>query len=67
MDLWGADGVILNEEQIVNNLKDIIKESSQPAAEPVGVLTSEHRDTWGQAYNSLIQGMNSQLKILKTL
>lgn len=55
MDLWGEDDIILNEDQIVNNLKHIIKESGSPAANSIGILTSENRDAWGQAYDSLVK------------
>lgn len=56
MDLWGDDGVMLNEDQLMNNLQYILNESTHPADDPIGILTSENRDIWGSAYNELIKG-----------
>jgi hypothetical protein len=31
--------------------------ASQKPAEAVGILTSEHRDTWAKVYSDLMQGV----------
>lgn len=31
--------------------------ASQKPAEPVGILTSEHRDTWAEVYSDLVKGV----------
>lgn len=53
VDLWGDDGVMLNEEQIVQQLKKVIELSSRPNNQGIGILTSENRDTWAKAYDLL--------------
>ncbi|XP_049865434.1 carnitine O-acetyltransferase-like [Pectinophora gossypiella] len=54
VDLWGDDNVLLSEAQIVEQLNNVIAESQIPACDPIGVLTSENRDTWAKAYQLLI-------------
>lgn len=49
------DQSILNVEDIYDNLLAIV-ESSLEKVIPVGILTSEHRDTWAQSYQILEKG-----------
>jgi hypothetical protein len=37
-------------------LKAVVNASQKPA-EPVGILTSEHRDTWARVYSDLVKGV----------
>lgn len=37
-------------------LEKIWNSSLQTNKEPIGILTSQHRNTWGKAYNNLIKG-----------
>jgi hypothetical protein len=37
-------------------LKAVVNASQKPA-EAVGILTSEHRDTWAKVYSDLVKGM----------
>ncbi|CAH2104729.1 unnamed protein product [Euphydryas editha] len=53
IDLWGNDGKRLNEDQIVQILKKVVDSSPSPATDPIGILTSENRDTWAKAYQLL--------------
>ncbi|XP_060802455.1 carnitine O-acetyltransferase isoform X2 [Amyelois transitella] len=53
LDLWGNDKVILSEEQIVQQLQKIIELSKESTDVAVGILTSENRDTWAEAYRLL--------------
>ncbi|XP_053625257.1 carnitine O-acetyltransferase-like isoform X2 [Plodia interpunctella] len=53
VDLWGSDNVLLNEEQIVHQLQKVIDLSTKSAEVSIGILTSENRDTWAQAYELL--------------
>ena len=41
---------------IIQQLHNIIKMSSDPADSPVGVLTTEHRDTWTKSRERIIMG-----------
>lgn len=47
---------MLNEEQIVQQLKKVIELSSRPNNQGIGILTSENRDTWAKAYDLLAKG-----------
>jgi len=40
-------------------LEKIWNSSLQTNKEPIGILTSQHRNTWGKAYNNLIKGEQS--------
>ncbi|MGH0174857.1 UNVERIFIED_CONTAM: hypothetical protein FKN15_069202, partial [Acipenser sinensis] len=42
--------------QIHSQLLRIRSQSWKTDKEPMGILTSEHRNTWGQAYNTLLRG-----------
>ncbi|XP_052756862.1 carnitine O-acetyltransferase-like isoform X2 [Galleria mellonella] len=53
VDLWGADNVVLSEDQIVQQLKQVIELSKTPTDNAIGVLTSENRDAWAKAYQLL--------------
>ncbi|KAF9414691.1 hypothetical protein HW555_007469 [Spodoptera exigua] len=53
VDLWGDDGVMLDEEQIVQQLKKVMELSSVPNKQGIGILTSENRDAWAKAYELL--------------
>ncbi|CAH0603196.1 unnamed protein product [Chrysodeixis includens] len=53
VDLWGDDGVLLNEDQIVKQLGKVVQLSSTVNNEGIGILTSENRDSWAKAYQLL--------------
>ncbi|KAG6446225.1 carnitine O-acetyltransferase [Manduca sexta] len=53
VDLWGQDNVILSEDQIVSQLEKVIKQSSKPTSQGIGILTSDNRDNWAAAYRLL--------------
>lgn len=46
----------MTESQIHSQLLRIRSQSWKTDKEPMGILTSEHRHTWGQAYNRLLKG-----------
>jgi len=52
MDVYGENGEVVDDGQILGNLLEIVKCSSQ-RAEPVGILTTENRNGWGSAYLKL--------------
>lgn len=55
MDLFDENNKIVSKRQLVAMLNNIMERSMQ-AVDPIGVLTAEHRDNWGQTYQHLIKG-----------
>nr|XP_023696517.1 carnitine O-acetyltransferase-like isoform X2 [Paramormyrops kingsleyae] len=55
LDVYNSDGSPLTVDQIYMQLEKIWNSSLQTNKEPVGILTSQHRNTWGKAYASLIK------------
>lgn len=55
LDVYNSDGSPLTVDQIYMQLDKINNSSLQTNKEPVGILTSQHRHTWGKAYNNLIK------------
>lgn len=49
---------MLNEDQIVDQLKKVIDMSGTRTDSCIGVLTSDNRDNWAKAYDLLSQGTN---------
>ena len=41
---------------IIEQLHNIIKMTSDPSTYPIGILTTDHRDTWTQSRERLIKG-----------
>lgn len=56
LKVFGEDGVLMNEEQLIKQLQNIVSQSEKRIENPVGIMTTEHRDTWGRIYNILIEG-----------
>ena len=56
LDVYNSDGSQLTEDQIYMQLEKIWNSSLQTNKEPIGILTSQHRNTWGKAYNNLLKG-----------
>ena len=48
---------------IVEELHRILRAAPTPAEYPVGILTTEHRDTWYQARERLIQGVHQLIYV----
>lgn len=55
LDVYNSDGTPLTVDQIYMQLEKIWNSSLQTNKEPIGILTSQHRNTWGKAYNTLIK------------
>ncbi|CAB1321883.1 unnamed protein product [Coregonus sp. 'balchen'] len=55
LDVYNSDGSPLTVDQIYMQLEKIWNSSLQSNKEPIGILTSQHRNTWGKAYNNLIK------------
>uniref|UniRef100_A0A671XFA9 Carnitine O-acetyltransferase b n=1 Tax=Sparus aurata TaxID=8175 RepID=A0A671XFA9_SPAAU len=55
LEVYNSDGSRMTESQIHSQLLRIRSQSWKTDKEPMGILTSEHRHTWGQAYNRLLK------------
>uniref|UniRef100_A0A8C7CUE8 Carnitine O-acetyltransferase n=1 Tax=Oncorhynchus kisutch TaxID=8019 RepID=A0A8C7CUE8_ONCKI len=55
LDMYNSDGSPLTVDQIYMQLEKVWNSSLQSNKEPIGILTSQHRNTWGKAYNNLIK------------
>ncbi|XP_075995665.1 carnitine O-acetyltransferase b [Genypterus blacodes] len=55
LEVYNSDGSRMTEGQIHSQLQRIRAQSWKTDKEPMGILTSEHRHTWGQAYNRLLK------------
>ncbi|KAM9858088.1 carnitine O-acetyltransferase isoform 2-T2 [Aulostomus maculatus] len=55
LDVYNSDGTPLTVDQLYMQLEKIWNTSLQTNKEPIGILTSQHRNTWGKAYNNLIK------------
>lgn len=60
LDVYNSDGSRLTVDQLYMQLEKIWNSSLQTNKEPVGILTSQHRNTWGKAYNNLIKGKQNE-------
>lgn len=56
LDVYHSDGTPLTSDQIFVQLEKIWNSSLQTNKEPVGILTSNHRNSWAKAYSTLIKG-----------
>ncbi|XP_068106389.1 carnitine O-acetyltransferase-like [Hyperolius riggenbachi] len=55
MNVYNSDGSPLTEDQIHQQMLFLRAHSKKTDKEPVGVLTTDHRNSWGRAYNTLIR------------
>uniref|UniRef100_A0A672Z8U8 Carnitine O-acetyltransferase b n=1 Tax=Sphaeramia orbicularis TaxID=375764 RepID=A0A672Z8U8_9TELE len=55
LEVYNSDGSRMTESQIHGQLLRIRSQSWKTDKEPMGILTSEHRHTWGEAYNRLLR------------
>uniref|UniRef100_A0A671Q807 Carnitine O-acetyltransferase n=1 Tax=Sinocyclocheilus anshuiensis TaxID=1608454 RepID=A0A671Q807_9TELE len=55
LDVYNSNGTPLTVDQIYIQLEKIWSSSLQTNKEPIGILTSNHRNSWGKAYNNLIK------------
>lgn len=56
LDVYNSDGSPLTADQLCVQLDRICCSSPQPNTDPVGILTTQHRDSWARAYINLTEG-----------
>ena len=56
LDVYNSDRTPLTADQLCAQLEKICNASQQADEEPVGILTTQHRDSWGKVYGKLISG-----------
>ncbi|XP_027021219.1 carnitine O-acetyltransferase isoform X1 [Tachysurus fulvidraco] len=60
LDVYNSDGTPLTVDQLYIQLEKICNSSPQANEEPIGILTSNHRDSWGKAYVNLIKDQTNK-------
>lgn len=56
LEVYNSDGTPLTADELRGQLERICGSSPRTGVEPVGILTTQHRDTWGRSYVTLTQG-----------
>lgn len=62
LEAYGKNHKPLSVDQIYNQLQKVV-EMSKNSSTPVGILTSENRNTWAKAYNHLVKDKTNQASI----
>ncbi|TVK72986.1 Carnitine O-acetyltransferase [Bagarius yarrelli] len=57
------DGRALTENELYIQLEKIWNTFPQPNEEPIGILTSNHRDRWGKAYTNLLKDKTNMISV----
>lgn len=57
LDVYNSDGSPLTTDQLFIQLEKIWNTSLQTNKEPIGILTTNHRNSWAKAYNNLLKGL----------
>ncbi|XP_078006139.1 carnitine O-acetyltransferase isoform X4 [Phascolarctos cinereus] len=63
LDVYHSDGTPLTADQIFTQLEKIWNSSLQTNKEPIGILTTNHRNTWAKAYSNLIKDKTNKASV----
>lgn len=63
-DVMDRDGNLVKPAEIQAHLKHILSDPTPAAAHPLGLLTSENRDTWARLREKLLATGNGKVNIL---
>ncbi|XP_031810646.1 carnitine O-acetyltransferase isoform X2 [Sarcophilus harrisii] len=63
LDVYHSDGTPLTSDQIFIQLEKIWNSSLQTNKEPIGILTTNHRNTWAKAYTNLIKDKTNKASV----
>ncbi|XP_061512313.1 carnitine O-acetyltransferase [Anopheles gambiae] len=63
LPVFTAAGGIVSERQILAELKKIAAKEGNSRAAPLGILTANHRDSWAQAYETLMADATNRASV----
>uniref|UniRef100_A0A672FS88 Carnitine O-acetyltransferase n=1 Tax=Salarias fasciatus TaxID=181472 RepID=A0A672FS88_SALFA len=63
LDVYHSDGSPLTADQLRVQLEKICRASAPAGARPLGILTTQHRDSWGKTYQLLMQDETNRASV----
>ncbi|XP_071773646.1 carnitine O-acetyltransferase [Centroberyx gerrardi] len=63
LDVYNSDRTPLTADQLYVQLEKIWNSSLQTNKEPIGILTTQHRNSWGKAYLNLIKDKTNKQSV----